>query len=126
MTANISDGHITIDGLTLHVAAADFPKLQNINGKPADGVQAIVWDGDGLFGHIQGGGGEPFRDPAVVLPFVNSWLVTLDAKISELSKISGGMGAKKAAEAAAFVKLQADLKANEAALSKAAKADAPG
>ncbi len=121
VSIGVEDRHISIDGTTFHFDAATFPSPQNINGKPATGVQAIVWNGGDMFGHIQGGAGEPFRDPAVIAPYVQAWEGALGAQIASLQTVSNGMKKKKSDEAAAYVKLVADLKAEDDARAAAAK-----
>lgn len=119
----VAERIISIDGLTYMLGADAFPSPQNINGKPADGVQAIVWNGDDMFGHVQGGGGEPFRDPAVISPYVAAWEKFHGEAMAAAQAIADGMVKKKSDEAAAYTKLLADLKAEDDARKAAAKAD---
>ncbi len=122
VSIGVADRHVSIDGQTYNFDAATFPSPQTINGKPADGVTAIVWNGSELFGNIQGGGGEPFRDPAVIAVYVAAWETALASQIESLQDTGASMSKKKSTEAAAYVKLVADLKAAEIQRQKDAKA----
>lgn len=67
----LGDKTVSVDGLAIQIAPSKFPQPENINGAPAANASVISWHGDALMGTVQGG--EPFRDPAVVRPYVRAW-----------------------------------------------------
>lgn len=106
VVANIADRQITVDGLRIDFGFGTFPAPQNINGKPATGVTVVTWDGAALAGSVQGEGGEPFRDPAVIRPYVEAWETALSAIVGAIDT------AKVAEEAAYAAHVEAERKAD--------------
>lgn len=113
VVANIADRNITIDGLRIDFAlgTAGFPSPQNINGKPATGITVVSWDGSRLVGMVQGDGGEPFNNPAVIRPYVDAWETALNT-------IVAGIDEAKMAEERVY---QAHVDAENAAMKERAR-----
>lgn len=74
---------VVVDELALQIAADKFPRPENINGAPASRASVISWDGEHGWGTIQGG--EPFRDPEVIRPYVRVW----SAKVADMAEAVG-------------------------------------
>lgn len=123
-----ADKVISVDGLSLKV---DMDMDTTIH--------SIQWHGAAGAGIISGPGGDAFRDPAVILPYVEAWRVALKAldaatvteaaaaadayqkRIAALRARGQTAADDEAAEAAAYQVLLKDRAAVEAAQREAAK-----
>lgn len=100
----VPDGRIVVDGLALRCEFA------------SDATHSIRWNGAEGVGHVMGGPNEgPFRDPAIIAPYVAAWRAAMQRLIAATEAAQGQEQAAYQAWLAAEAQREEQLRAAAAA-----------